>query len=111
MKTQDLICLSQAFHLGKIMHKFLTALLLAAPLVSVPGLTKAEGCLKGAAVGGVVGHVAGKHALIGAAGGCAIEHHREKVAKEKSAERQSTQPQQQATDSRKDSHSQQKKQE
>ena len=37
----------------------------------------AKGCLKGAAVGGVAGHVAGQHAVIGAAAGCAIEHHRE----------------------------------
>jgi hypothetical protein len=35
----------------------------------------AEGCLKGAAVGGVVGHVAGKHGVVGAAAGCAVGHH------------------------------------
>jgi len=35
--------------------------------------------LKGAAVGGVVGHVAGHHAVVGAAAGCVIEHHREKM--------------------------------
>ena len=45
---------------------------------------QAAGCLKGAAVGGVVGHVAGHHAVVGAAAGCVIEHHREKV-KEKQA--------------------------
>jgi hypothetical protein len=31
-----------------------------------------------------VGHVAGHHAVVGAAAGCVIEHHREK-AKEKAA--------------------------
>lgn len=36
----------------------------------------AKGCLKGAAVGGVGGHMVGKgHAVAGAAAGCAIGHH------------------------------------
>jgi hypothetical protein len=39
----------------------------------------------------VVGHVAGHHAVVGAAAGCVIEHHREK-AKDKAA-RQNTQSQ------------------
>ena len=34
----------------------------------------AAGCLKGAAVGGVAGHMAG-HGVLGAAGGCAVGHH------------------------------------
>ena len=34
------------------------------------------GCLTGAAVGGVAGHFAGHHGLLGAAAGCAIGHHR-----------------------------------
>ena len=33
------------------------------------------GCLSGAAVGGVAGHFAGHHGLIGAGIGCAIGHH------------------------------------
>ncbi len=36
---------------------------------------QAAGCLKGAAVGGVGGHVLGHHALLGAAAGCAVGHH------------------------------------
>jgi hypothetical protein len=48
----------------------------------------AHGCLKGAAVGGVVGHVAGHHAVAGAAVGCVVGHHRAKVK-----ERQTAQPQ------------------
>ncbi len=36
---------------------------------------QAVGCLSGAAVGGVAGHVAGHHGLLGAAAGCAIGHH------------------------------------
>lgn len=35
----------------------------------------AVGCLSGAAVGGVAGHVAGHHGFLGAAAGCAVGHH------------------------------------
>ena len=35
----------------------------------------AAGCLKGAAVGGVAGHVAGHHGVVGAGAGCIIGHH------------------------------------
>ena len=61
------------------MHKLVIALAIAVPAFMLPSLASAKGCLKGAAVGGVAGHVAGHHAIIGAAAGCAIEHHREKV--------------------------------
>jgi hypothetical protein len=61
------------------MHKLIAALMIAAPLAMVPCVAGAKGCLKGAAVGGVVGHVAGHHAVVGAAAGCVIEHHREKM--------------------------------
>lgn len=39
------------------------------------GTVEAKGCLKGAAVGGVAGHVVGHHGLLGAAAGCAVGHH------------------------------------
>lgn len=41
------------------------------------GLTPAQaaGCLKGAAVGGVAGHVAGHHGVLGAAAGCVVGRH------------------------------------
>ena len=39
------------------------------------GPAHAAGCLKGAAVGGVAGHMAGHHGVLGAAAGCAIGHH------------------------------------
>ena len=61
------------------MHKTLIAFAIAIPALALPNLVNAKGCLKGAAVGGVAGHVAGHHGLVGAAAGCAIEHHREKV--------------------------------
>ena len=54
----------------------------------VPGVSMAAGCLKGAAVGGVAGHVAGGHAVIGAGAGCLIEHHREKKAAKAAAAQQ-----------------------
>jgi hypothetical protein len=49
------------------------AVLLAICAVSVPA--EAKGCLKGAAVGWVVGDEAGHHGFLGAAAGCAIGHH------------------------------------
>jgi hypothetical protein len=39
------------------------------------GQASAKGCLKGAAVGGVGGHVLGHHALLGAAAGCIVGRH------------------------------------
>lgn len=66
------------------MHKVLIALAISVPAFIFPTMASAKGCLKGAAVGGVAGHVAGHHGVIGAAAGCAIEHHREKV-KDKAA--------------------------
>ena len=67
------------------MRKILIVFALAVPLAALPGLATAKGCLKGAAVGGVAGHVAGHHGLVGAAAGCAVEHHREKVRDKKKA--------------------------
>lgn len=49
------------------------AILLA--IAAAPQLASAKGCLKGAAVGGVGGHVAGGHGLLGAAAGCAVGRH------------------------------------
>jgi hypothetical protein len=36
---------------------------------------QAAGCLKGAAVGGIAGHYAGHHGVLGAGAGCVIGHH------------------------------------
>lgn len=44
-------------------------------LVSIGGVASAKGCIKGAAVGGVAGHVAGKHGVLGAAAGCVVGRH------------------------------------
>jgi hypothetical protein len=45
-------------------------------VTSVAALSPANaGCLSGAAVGGIAGHFAGHHGLIGAGIGCAVGHH------------------------------------
>lgn len=76
------------------MNIFKTSLCIAAATLSLlPGLSNAKGCLKGAAVGGIGGHLAGHHGLIGAAAGCAIGHH---MANKKDAARQGPAPAQPA---------------
>jgi hypothetical protein len=61
---------------------------IAAGWVTVPA--HAAGCLKGAAVGGVAGHLAGHHGVLGATAGCAIGHHEAiKAAREKTQQQQS----------------------
>jgi hypothetical protein len=71
------------------MRQIIAVLVVATLLAMMPCIAGAKGCLKGAAVGGVVGHVAGHHAVVGAAAGCLIEHHREKV-KDKAAKQDAT---------------------
>jgi hypothetical protein len=58
------------------MKKLMMACVIAAFACSA----QAAGCLKGAAVGGVAGHFAGKHPVIGAGVGCLIGRHMEKKA-------------------------------
>ncbi|MDR5832556.1 hypothetical protein P9250_32415 [Caballeronia sp. LP006] len=64
--------------------KTLSTLVVVFAVCGASTSTFAEGCLKGAAVGGVAGHFAGKHAVLGAAAGCAIGHH-EASKKQKAA--------------------------
>ena len=55
----------------------------------VAALAQAAGCLKGAAVGGVAGHYAGHHGVLGAGAGCVIGHHEAtKHAREKALQQQ-----------------------
>jgi len=76
---------SSTFNRRFIMSKRIAAaaagVLIAAML---PLHADAAGCMKGAVAGGVVGHVAGKHGVAGAAAGCAIGHH-EAAKKQKAA--------------------------
>jgi len=56
------------------------SLITAAVIVSailVSGSAQAAGCLKGAVVGGIAGHYAGNHGLLGAGAGCLIGRHYE----------------------------------
>jgi hypothetical protein len=68
------------------------AILLAAGWGIAPA--QAAGCLKGAAVGGVAGHVAGHHGVLGAGAGCVIGHHEAN----KHARQKAQQPQGSSTD-------------
>ncbi len=57
---------------NRIMLSAAGAAVFIAGAITVPA--DAKGCLKGAAVGGIGGHMAG-HGMAGAAGGCAVGHH------------------------------------
>lgn len=75
------------------MIKQIYALGLLVALAVAPQLASAKGCLKGAAVGGVGGHMAGGHGVLGAAAGCAVGRHMaNKKAKQQRAEMQPTPP-------------------
>ena len=67
------------------MRNAFASALVGLALAAAAGTVEAKGCITGAAIGGVAGHVAGHHGLIGAAAGCAINHHRNKVKDEKAA--------------------------
>ncbi len=73
------------------MKNALAAAGMVAVLSALSGTAAAKGCISGAAVGGVAGHVAGHHGLIGAAAGCAINHHRNTV-KDRNAAAAAAQP-------------------
>lgn len=61
---------------------FLAALLGGAALFGVAAPAQA-GCLTGAAVGGVAGHVVGHHGLLGAAAGCVVGRHESNARRER----------------------------
>ena len=56
-----------------------TMIVAAAAMLTVAGLASgpanAAGCVKGAVIGGVAGHVVGGHGLLGAGVGCVIGSH------------------------------------
>jgi hypothetical protein len=47
----------------------------ALAILNVTTSVQAKGCLKGATVGALAGHFAGRHGVLGAAAGCAIGRH------------------------------------
>jgi hypothetical protein len=69
----------------------IVSILLAVSALLLSSGAEARGCLAGAAAGGAVGHVAGHHAILGAAAGCAINHHRDAVKDRKAAAAQQAQ--------------------
>ena len=59
---------------------------LATVLAHTTGAASAKGRPKGAAVGVVAGHVAGRHSVLGAVGGCVVGRHMaNKKAKEEAS--------------------------
>jgi hypothetical protein len=74
------------------------ACLLAAGWTRMPAY--AAGCLKGAAVGGVAGHVAGHHTVLGAGAGCIIGHHEAAKNAKQKAQQQNTEGQSSSTSAR-----------
>ncbi len=64
------------------------ALLASVASVAMPHDAKAIGCISGAAVGGVAGHYAGHHGILGAAAGCAVGHHAAVVRRRNAAAQQ-----------------------
>ena len=77
----------------------LTAAMIAG--VSTQAAMANAGCLTGAVVGGIAGHMAHKHALAGAAAGCVVGHElavhkKKKIAAQKQAAREAKLAAQQA---------------
>jgi hypothetical protein len=50
------------------------AILSVAAAAGISGPAQAKGCLKGAAVGGLAGHMV-NHGVLGAGAGCVVGHH------------------------------------
>lgn len=74
---------------------FLAAGLLLAAQSAVAPQAHAIGCLSGAALGGMAGHVAGHHAILGAIAGCAVGHHAASTQRENARQVQQQQADQQ----------------
>ena len=68
------------------MKTSILAIALVSTLTVFSHAAEAKGCLKGAVVGGVGGHVAGGHGLLGAGAGCLVGRHMaNKKAKQEAA--------------------------
>ncbi|AER34828.1 MULTISPECIES: hypothetical protein [Pantoea] len=75
------------------MKKLSVVLVTAGLLMAMSSQAEAKGCLKGAAVGGVAGHLK-HHGVAGAAAGCAVGHHMAKKKQKEAASQQQGQQQQ-----------------
>ena len=75
------------------MKTTILAIALVSSLTVFSQAAEAKGCLKGAAVGGVGGHLAGGHGLLGAGAGCLVGRHMaNKKAKQEAADNAEPQP-------------------
>jgi outer membrane lipoprotein SlyB len=67
---------------NRIMKPFIRTTLIASSVAALALVgteaAAAKGCIKGAIIGGVAGHYAANHGLLGAAAGCLYGHHRAK---------------------------------
>jgi hypothetical protein len=77
--------------------QWVAAPLAALLLLAAANGVQAKGCLKGAAVGAVAGHVAHHHAVLGAAAGCIVGHHMAKKKEREEREQRRAQQRQQQT--------------
>lgn len=66
--------------------------MVAAALVLMFAPVAHAGCVTGAAVGAVAGHMAGRHAAAGAVGGCAVGHHMARAKQRRQAGPRSVKP-------------------
>lgn len=74
-----------AYYFHAALYRLRLTIAISVSVASLPVISSAHGCIKGAAVGGVAGH----HAVAGAAVGCVIGHHHEKVKEREAAAAQS----------------------
>jgi len=80
------------------MRTLLLSGLLALATLPLAAPAHAIGCVSGAVLGGVGGHFAGRHGLVGAAAGCAVGHqaavrqNRERAAARDAGRQQQQQP-------------------
>ncbi|EXU75017.1 hypothetical protein ABW286_04670 [Erwinia papayae] len=72
------------------MRKLSIIVITAGLLMAVSSQADAKGCLKGAAVGGVAGHIK-HHGVAGAAAGCAVGHHMASKKQKEAAKQQNQQ--------------------
>ena len=71
----------------------IVTLAIVSSLAVISQTAEAKGCLKGAAVGGVGGQLAGGHGLIGAGAGCLVGRHMaNKKAKQDASQQAATDP-------------------
>jgi uncharacterized protein YcfJ len=64
------------------MYRIIGAAAIAFAIISMPVAADAKGCIKGAIVGGVVGHYTHRHGVLGFVAGCFIGRHAAKIARE-----------------------------